>query len=202
MKEFYEEVGARIKKYRKNMGWTLEELGNRIGVGKSTVRKYETGMIRVSHEKLEDMANAMGIDVSLLYGEDAKRELVYLPLYGQIACGSGTVIYEDPEEYQPAPVKWVENGIYFFLIAKGDSMVGAKIHEGDLLLIRKQSEVENGAIAAVAIDGECVLKRVYRNNGAFTLISENPKFPPIMFDPSTDKHIQVIGKLEKAITLF
>lgn len=202
MEEFYKKVGDRIKFYRKSANLTLEELGNRIGVGKSTIRKYETGMIRVSHEKLEMIAEVLRIDVSLLYGEEIKKDLVQVPLYGQVACGDGCVIYEEPAEYKIVPADWVDNGIFFFLEAKGDSMIGARIHEGDLLLIKKQEDIENGEIAAVAIDDECVLKRVYRNNGTFTLVSENPKYPPVIFDPTTDKNIKIIGRLSRAISIF
>lgn len=202
MSNFYKELGSRIKYYRGLSGISLEELGNRIGVGKSTVRKYEVGSIKVSHERLEQISNALGIDVSLLYGEEVQGETADVPLYGSISCGDGSVIYESTEGYITSPKNWVENGIYFYLTAQGDSMTGAKIHEGDLLLIQKQVSVENGEIGAVVIDDECVLKRVYRDKDKFTLVSENPNYPPIIFNPKTDKNIKIIGKLKKSITQF
>lgn len=202
MSNFYKELGSRIKYYRGLSGISLEELGNRIGVGKSTVRKYEVGSIKVSHERLEQISNALGIDVSLLYGEEVQGETADVPLYGSISCGDGSVIYESTEGYITSPKNWVENGIYFYLTAQGDSMTGAKIHEGDLLLIQKQVSVENGEIGAVVVDDECVLKRVYRDKDKFTLVSENPNYPPIIFNPKTDKNIKIIGKLKKSITQF
>ncbi|MGM8215143.1 LexA family protein [Bacillaceae bacterium W0354] len=202
MNEFYKNLGSKIRYYRTLSNMTLEQLGNKIGVGKSTVRKYEHGLIKISHERLEDVANALGIDVSLLYGEEIASDVVEVPLYGNISCGNGSVIFEQEEGYLKSPKNWVDNGIYFYLTAKGDSMIGARIHEGDLLLIQKTNTVENGEIAAVVIDDECVLKRVYKDNGGFTLISENPNYPPVSFDPQTDKNIRIIGKLKKAITQF
>lgn len=202
MKDFYIEVGERIRKYRKLSNLTLEELGNRIGVQKSTVRKYETGMIRVSHEKLETIAGVLGIDVSLLYGEGAKSDIIQIPVYGRISCGGGAVIYEEPLGQKMIPKSWAEHGIHFFLTAQGDSMTGAKIHEGDMLLIRRQESVEDGEIAAVVVDDECFLKRVYRNNGTFTLVSENPNYPPIIFDPADGECIRILGKLVRSITVF
>lgn len=202
MSDFYKDLGARIRRYRNLSGISLEELGKRIGVGKSAVRKYEYGEIKVSHQRLEQISNALGIDVSLLYGEEVAGETADVPLYGSISCGDGSVIYETPEDYITSPKDWVEYGIYFYLTAKGDSMTGAKIHEGDLLLIQKQADVENGEIGAVVIDDECVLKRVYKNNSTFTLVSENPNYPPINFNPKTDKNIKIIGKLKKSITQF
>ncbi len=202
MNSFYENLGSRIKHYRNISGMSLEELGKRIGVGKSTVRKYEVGSIKVSHGRLEQISNALGIDVSLLYGEEVQNDIVDVPLYGSISCGNGSVIYESTEGYVKSPKEWVNNGLYFYLTATGDSMTGAKIHEGDLLLIQKQMEVENGEIAAVAIDNECVLKRVYKNEKSFTLVSENPNYAPIDFNPKNDTNIMIIGKLKKAITQF
>jgi len=202
MGNFYEKLGYRINYYRKLNGMTLEQLGDRLGVGKSTVRKYEKGMIRVSHEKLEEISRILGIDISLLYGEEIISEVVEVPLYGQISCGGGSVIYEEKLDELPTPKNWVDHGLHFFLTAKGDSMIGAKIHEGDLLLIKKTEEVENGEIAAVVINDECVLKRVYRDNGSFTLVSENPNYRPIHFNPNNDNNIRIIGKLKKSITDF
>lgn len=75
-------------------------------------------------------------------------------------------------------------------------MAGARIQEGDLLLIRKQPEVEKGEIAAVLIEGDAVLKRVYLNNNQMVLQSENPKYPPV-FAPPTD--VRIIGKLKKIV---
>lgn len=202
MNPFYVELGNKIKHYRTVSGLSLEELGNRIGVGKSTVRKYENALIRVSRDRLEDISNALGIDVTLLYGEEIQDDVVDVPLYGAISCGNGSVIYEEQEGYITSPKSWVDKGIYFYLTAKGDSMIGARIHEGDLLLIKKQDEIENGEIGAVVIDEECVLKRIYKNEKSFTLVSENQNYAPINFNPTTDKNIKIIGKLEKAITNF
>lgn len=202
MTDFYESLGKRIKYYRKLSGMSLEEIGNIIGVGKSTVRKYEFADIKISHERLVQIANALGIDVALLYGEEISGDVIDVPLYGSISCGNGSVIYEEKEGYVTSPKQWVDTGLYFYLTAKGDSMTGAKIHEGDLLLIQRQDDVENSEIAAVIVNNECVLKRVYKNDKDIMLISENPNYPPIKFEPKKDVNMKIIGKLKKAITQF
>lgn len=199
---FYKELGSKIKHYRQSVNMTLEQLGDRVGVGKSTIRKYENGLIRVSHERLEQIANVLNVDVALLYGEEIAGDVADVPLYGSISCGNGSVIFETQEDYITSPKEWVNNGFHFYLTAQGDSMIGAKIHEGDLLLIQRTEDVENGEIAAVVIDNECVLKRVYKEDGSFTLVSENPNYKPIHFNPNMDLNIRIIGKLRKAITQF
>ena len=109
--------------------------------------------------------------------------IVLLPIYGNISCCKGNVLFESSNKFMETPKKWTTGGDYFVLIAKGDSMIGANIKQGDELLIRKQNGVENREIAAVVIDDKIVLKRAYRNNDSFTLVSENPSYPPIRFNP-------------------
>ncbi|MDC3412564.1 LexA family protein [Terrihalobacillus insolitus] len=203
MTKFYKDVGARIENYRKINKLSAEELANRIGVTKKTIRRYELGEIRISHERMVELSNALNIDVNLLYGDNVQTEMIDVPLYGEISCGNGTVIFEEKLSYEPTPKNWIKDGSdYFYLTAKGDSMIGAKIHEGDILLIRRQEEVESGEIAAVVINDESLLKRVYKKNGTYMLISENPNYAPIEFDPKRDTNIRIIGKLKKSITTF
>lgn len=99
--------------------------------------------------------------------------------------------------YEVTPKAWLNGGEYFYLKSKGDSMINARIFEGDLLLIRQQPDVENGEIAAVIINGEeAVLKRVHRNGDQLVLQSENPAYQPIFVPPH---EARIIGKLKKIV---
>ena len=84
----------------------------------------------------------------------------------------------------------------FCLKAKGDSMIGARIMDGDIVFIRSQPEVENGEIAAVAIDDEATLKRFYRDEetGTITLVAENPAYSPMVFTEESQKNVYILGK--------
>lgn len=84
----------------------------------------------------------------------------------------------------------------FCLKAKGDSMIGARIQDGDIVFIRKQSIVENGEIAAVIIDNEATLKRVYyeKDKNKLFLQAENPKYPPLSYEGEELDHIRILGK--------
>lgn len=84
----------------------------------------------------------------------------------------------------------------FCLIMKGDSMSGARIMDGDVVFIRYQPEMENGEIAAVAIDDEATLKRFYRDEetGNITLVAENPAYAPIVYDRSEVEKLWILGK--------
>ena len=81
-------------------------------------------------------------------------------------------------------------------------MIGARIMDGDLLLIRRQDDVDNGEIAAVLIDDEIVLKRVYKTDDTIILQSENPAYKPIVVRPEDAKNVRIIGKLKKVILKF
>lgn len=82
----------------------------------------------------------------------------------------------------------------FALRCKGNSMINARIYDGDIVFIRKQPTVQNGEIAAVCIDNEATLKRVYINNGIITLMAENPAFPPIVISQNDGESVYILGK--------
>ena len=84
----------------------------------------------------------------------------------------------------------------FYLIMKGESMINARIMDGDIVFIRQQPEVENGEIAAVAIDDEATLKRFYRDEetGTITLVAENPAYAPMVFTAENQKNVYILGK--------
>lgn len=206
-KLFYLVVGNNIKKYRAIRNYSLQVLGDKVGLAKKTIQRYENGEIKIDMNRLSDIAEALNVDVpQLLDGAEsffgielAELNIVPLPIVGRIACGNGVVAYEEVEGYEHTPRSWLNGGDYFYLRAKGDSMTGARIQEGDLLLIRQQEEVEDGEIAAVLIEDEAVLKRVYHRGDALWLQSENPKYAPIVLEKGGGYDVKIIGKLKKIV---
>ena len=124
-----------------------------------------------------------------------------LPVLGEIACGVPKFANEDRGSYVDAGTDVKAD---FCLKAKGDSMINARIHDGDVVFIRQQPEVENGEIAAVAVDDEATLKRFYRDEetGTITLVSENPTYAPMVFTKDSEKMYIFLEKLlpSKAIS--
>ena len=139
---------------------------------------------------LDDFSDDTSKSVLSIPGVLPIPNMVKKPRLGSIACGEPILAVENMEGFDDVP----ENiHCDFTLICKGDSMIGARIHDGDLVYIRQQPDVENNEIAAVIIDEESVtLKRVYRDGDYLVLISENPSYPPILING--EHTARIIGK--------
>lgn len=219
------EVAKFIEKILEAKGMKPAELARRTGVDRSTISRYFKGERKIPMDEIPKFALALDLSPEELLINNTSTNSSYiskvpenntsyhvtennipnnvpLSVYGEIYCGEGEVHYGYPLSKIDTPKEWLNGGEYFYLIAKGDSMIGAKINEDDLLLIRKQPIVENGEIAAVVVGDKRMLKRVYKTDNNFTLVSENPIYPPIIYKPDTDEHIRIIGKLKKSITNF
>ena len=116
-----------------------------------------------------------------------------IPLLGRIACGQPIYAEEEHGTYLA-----VDEGLDadFCLYACGDSMTGARIYDGDLVLVKKQESVDNGEIAAVVVEGEATLKRVYYypDRQKLILTPENPKYEPLVYIGAELDRIQILGK--------
>ena len=115
------------------------------------------------------------------------------PLLGEIACGEPIFCNEGRESYVEAATDVRAD---FCLKARGDSMIGARILDGDVVFIQRDVELVSGQIYAVAIDDEATLKRVYYDEAAqvLQLLSENPKYPPMIYSGERLAHVHVLGK--------
>lgn len=114
-----------------------------------------------------------------------------VPLLGTIACGEPILAEENIEDYLNMPE--TVNGT-FALRCKGDSMINARIFDGDIVYIREQPDVENGEIAAILIDNEATLKRVYKYENRIELRPENPTFKVMNFENEELNNIRILGK--------
>lgn len=197
-----------IKRYRKIHNENAVDLAAALGVAQSTISDWENGkkMPRSGAiERISDHYKINKSDLLMPYEEPGiyrvkNEDIVDLPIVGKVSCGNGMVAYENIEGYEPTPRDWLNGGKYFYLRAKGDSMINARIMDGDLLLIRQQEDVENGEIAAVQIEDDAVLKRVFKTDDKVILQSENYRYSPIILDGS--KNMRIIGKLKKVVLNF
>ncbi len=199
----------RIKAMRLKNGYTLAELSKKVGVSDATLQRYESGEIQnIKLSTISKLAKVFGCKESYLIGWDSdeeesrddvlslgldnvfKPQLREIPILGEIACGKPLFCREMYDEYTLV----ADTKADFCLIANGDSMINARIYDGDVVLIKEQCEVENGEIAAVIIDDEATLKRVYKVGDVITLVSANPKYPPMVYTAEEFKNIRILGK--------
>ena len=199
-------TGQRIKARRIEMGYTVDQLAEILGKNRATVYRYESGDIDDMPTKvLESVAKALRTTPARLMGwsDDADYswlknrddihsiDTVSFPVIGEIACGEPIVMNEEREVYVDASARIKADAI---LVASGDSMIGARIYDGDIVFIKFQPEVENGEIAAVAINDEATLKRFYKFGDSIVLRAENPNYKDIIIDASSTDTIRLIGK--------
>ncbi|MGN1382108.1 MAG: LexA family protein [Eubacterium sp.] len=192
-------VGERIKSLREQQGMTLEELGNKVGVGKSTVRKWENGMIEnMRRDKIAKLAKALGVTPLYLMGWDNSLPQNVsvpaahgVPILGTICAGDG--IYADQNF---SGYFFVDHSIKAdcCLYVHGDSMVDAGIEDGDIAFIQQDAEIEDGDICGVVLkdSNEAILKKLYRADGHLILQPCNSAYKPIIEEP---ENVRIVGKM-------
>lgn len=205
-------VGKIIKEKRKQLNLTLEQVGDLVGVGKSTVRKWENGMIEnMGRDKIALLSKALQISpLVLLDIEDdeniyksAGLDFVRIPLYSALCCGDGGFNDDNIIEMVAIPSKGLNLNLqYFAQIADGNSMKGAGIGDGDLLIFEKISKIDSGVIGCFCIDeNKAMCKKYKEQNGIIILQPMNNDFEPIIIDP-LNTNFRCIGRLKKVIKDF
>ena len=176
----------------KSKNLTPYKVAKETGISQATLTAWKNGTYVPKYDKLKKIASYLGINVSDLFESNAQSKEM-LPIVGQIACGSPILAEENIEGYAP---KCHGTRADFCLYAKGDSMIGARIFDGDLVFIRQQSMVENGESGAVLIDESATLKRIYYypDQNKLILSPENPKYAPLVYVGNELDGIKILGK--------
>ena len=195
-----------IKTRREELGMTKVRLAELVGYDRSMITKIEQGKVDLTQSKISAIAKALQTTTMKLMGDeegdDTPSNILPLPktrkipLLGTIACGEPILATENVAEYVD-----MDTDIHadFALRCNGDSMINARIFDGDIVYIRKQNSVENGEIAAVLIDSvesesEATLKRLFRENDKIRLSAENPMYADKQYYGEEMNQVRVIGK--------
>ena len=193
-------IGGLIYNRRKELGLTLEQVGIGVGVGKSTVKKWESGAIaNIKRDKITNLANVLQISPFMLLdgGAAAKNNPAFMktprkiPLLGTISCGVPILAQENVLSMLEIPEGMRAD---FALVCRGDSMIDARIYNGDTVYIRSQSTVNNGEIGAVLIDDEATLKRIFFSNDTLTLVPCNSRYQPFVYKGEELENVKILGK--------
>lgn len=171
--------GERLKEERKKIGISQKDFGRKIGVAESTISLYESNKRSPDKEILKKISLVLGVSVDYLLGEDTpyltskESKYVRIPVLGRVVAGIPMYAIEETIDWEEIPREMAETGEYFGLKVKGHSME-PRILEGDVVIVKRQPDVESGKIAVVLINGnEATLKRVKKQKDGITLIATN-----------------------------
>jgi repressor LexA len=189
-----------VKKYMREKGYppSVREIGENVGLSSSSTvhghlsRLEEKGYLR------RDLSKPRAIE--LLEDEERavqKHRLVNVPLVGRVTAGEPVLAVQNIEDYVPLPRDLAGGEGSFLLAVRGDSMIGAGINDGDLVIVRPQHSADEGDIVVAMIEDEATVKRYYRTRGAVRLQPENPALEPII-----SRDVTILGKVIGLIRRF
>lgn len=199
-------VGSRIREFRKRLGLSVDDVAEKLKKNRATIYRYESDDIEnLPAPILEPLAKVlqttpaelMGWEQSAAPTSDDLPANVFpiqtkkVPLLGTIAAGVPIYADENFDGYRECTE---DIDADFCLKIQGDSMIGARINDGDIVFIKKQPDVDNGEIAAVLIEDEATLKRVYKEKDSLILQAENPKYAPIVCTAESYVECRIMGK--------
>ena len=188
-------IGERIRRRRKQLGLSVDDIAKKLGKDRATIYRYESSEIEnLPLNVLEPLAKVLRVSPGYLMGWEniIPYKTKKVPMLGEIPAGEPMMVAEECCEYYVEVDESIS--VDFCLRVKGDSMINARIQDGDLVFIRKQPIVENGEIAAILIDGEVTLKRFYKNGNGVILKPENSKYQPRYYTEKDFKDIRILGK--------
>ncbi len=188
--------------YMEKKGIERNDLCSALGFPYSTVCDWINAAKYPRIDRIETLANYFGIEKSDLIekrtmDKSAQSRAIKIPVLGYVRAGIPIEAVEDILDYEEISSAMASQGEYFALSIKGDSME-PKISEGDVVIVRKQENVDNGDLAVVLVNGcDATVKKFYKTDNGIKLISTNPKYDPFFFTPAevASMPVQVIGKV-------
>ena len=192
-----------LKKLREQRGFNMKEIAIELGIPYTTYVGYEKGEREPNSDVLVKIANYYNTSVDYILGVVTTQDIFSIPniipipkmkeipLLGTIACGEPITAVENIETYITVDSK---ANVDFALKCKGDSMINARIFDGDIVYIHSQPDVENGEIAAVLIDNEATLKKVYKYPNKLVLSPCNPTHNDLIYTEEQLENVRILGK--------
>lgn len=192
-------VGERIKALRKERGLSQNKLAKLAGIAQPTLSAIENTTKSPNIVTVGLIAAALGVTPNALLGDTRKNDGSWIPVLGDVAAGIPSDAIEDtaPEDYEQLDESMMNDGFeYFALKLKGDSM-SPRMTIGDVVIVRKQSEVENNEIAVVQIDREtATVKRIRKTDQGIWLMSDNIAYQPFFFSAEeAATRVRILGKV-------
>ena len=189
-----------LKKYLKINNISRNQLSESLGISYSTISDWINGKAYPRIDKIEMMANYFGINKSDLVEEHSKEEKTQglkIPVLGTVAAGIPISAVEDILDYEEVPQSWENQGEFFGLRIKGDSMK-PDINDGDTVIVRQQSTANNGDVVIALVNGDdATCKKFEKLGNGIMLISNNSEYSPMYFsnEEVLTKPVVIIGRV-------
>lgn len=181
-----------IRYYRAVNSLSLEAIGDYVGVAKSTVKRWESGESKnIPDAKIDKLSELFGINVPAYLHDQVK------PILGYVKAGYDLFASENLLGYEEVTMKEAKQGDYYLKV-QGDSMIGSRIYDGDLVYVQSCSDVDSGDIGVVLLDqSEVTIKKVIKNDHSIILMATNPKYEPKIYeyDELEKGALQIIGRV-------
>jgi repressor LexA len=193
----YAAIGDRIRQKRKEIGLTQKELAAKVSLSEGSVSKYENGKVEdATNTKLNEFAQALGVDIGWLLGIPL-RSKNKVPVLGRVRAGIPIEAIEEILDYEEIPQDMASNGDYFALRITGNSME-PRICDGDIVIVKRQSDVESGDIAIVLVNGsDATCKKLVKHENGISLIAFNSAYEPRFFtnEEIISMPITIVGRV-------
>lgn len=195
----------RLKELRENAGLSQYKFADKFGVAQSTVGSWEAGKREPNFDTMQRLADFFNVSIDYLLGRQATMDSPapsvpdskWIPVLGAVAAGVPIEAIEDIEDYEEISPEMAASGDYFALRIKGDSME-PKISNGDVVIVRRQSDCETGDMAVVLVNGdEATVKRIKKRPEGLMLIPNNPAYEPMFYSAEevVKLPVQILGKV-------
>ena len=193
------EVVELVKKMTAEQNMSMSELARRVGIAKSAISRYFNGTRELPLNRIGDFASALHTTPNFLLGvkEDTNSQGVKIPVLGTVAAGIPISAVEDILDYEEIPRSWQNQGEFFALKIKGDSME-PRMESGDVVIVKQQSDAHSGGTVIVLVNGDdATCKRLEKTENGIMLVSTNPKYPPMFYslEDIQTKPVVILGKV-------
>lgn len=187
-----------LKSLRTERGWTQLEVSKKLGIDRTTYAKYESGASEPNLEMIRQLTELFDVPTDYLIGNrKAQNGAARIPVLGDVAAGIPIEAVEDIVDWEEVDEKTASSGDLFGLRIKGASME-PRIREGDVVIVRKQSDAQTGDVAVVLVNGDsATVKKIKKDSNGIWLIPFNQAFDTQFYsnDEIMTKPVTIIGKV-------
>lgn len=193
------EVVELVKKMTAEQNMSMSELARRVGIAKSAISRYFNGTRELPLNRIGDFASALHTTPNFLLGvkEDTNSQGIKIPVLGTVAAGIPISAVEDILDYEEIPQSWQNQGEFFGLKIKGDSMK-PDINDGDTVIVKQQSTANNGDVVIALVNGDdATCKKFEKLDNGIMLISNNSEYSPMYFsnEEVITKPVVIVGRV-------